>query len=155
MEKIWNCAKEIYDKIDVLKPKTLNENIAEVRECLKSYVNDQVTFICELPSLIGKDTCSANEPVKNPYRKQSIVEMNQFTKEQIQSDISELCDKAIDITEKSFELSRKKATEILMFHLSTSDREKSANGIEQTPIAYAMNGSSLSTNVMRNLIEKV
>ena len=63
--------------------------------------------------------------------------------------------KAIDITKKSFELSRKKATEILMFLLSTSDREKSANGIEQTPIAYAMKGSSLSTNVMRNLIEKV
>ena len=70
--------------------------------------------------MIGKDTCSANEPVKNPYRKQSIVEMNQFSKEQIQSDISELCDKAIDITKKSFELSRKKATEVLMFLLSTS-----------------------------------
>ena len=67
--------------------------------------------------------------------------MNQFSKEQIQSDISELCDKAIDITKKSFELSRKKATEILMFLLSTSDREKTANGIEQTPIAYAMKGS--------------
>ena len=35
--KKWNCAKEIYDNIDVLKLKTLNENIAEVRECLKSY----------------------------------------------------------------------------------------------------------------------
>ena len=94
-KKIWNCTKEIYDKIDVLKLKTLNENMAEVRECLKSYVNDQVTFICELPSFIGKDMCSANEPVKNPYRKQSIVEMNQFSKEQIQSDISELCVKQL------------------------------------------------------------
>ena len=53
--------------------------------------------------------------------------MNQYSKEQIQSDISELCGRSIESTEKSFELSRKKATEILMFLLSTSDREKKFN----------------------------
>ena len=31
---------------------------------------------------------------------------------------------------------------------------KHCNGIEHTPIAYAMNGSSLSTSVMREFIEK-
>ena len=96
-----------------------------------------------------------NERVKNPYKKQTIVEVNQFSKEQIQSDISELCGRSIEIMEKSFELNRKKTTEILMFLLSTGDREKSSTGIEHTPIAYAMKGSSLSTLVMRNLIEKV
>ena len=39
---------------------------------------------------------------------------------------------------ESYELCRKKATEILTFLVSTSDREKSNDGIEHIPIAYAL-----------------
>ena len=53
-KKIWNSAKDIYDKNDVLKPKYLNENISELKEILKKYVDNEVEFLCELPSLIGK-----------------------------------------------------------------------------------------------------
>ena len=59
------------------------------------------------------------------------------------------------MTEKSHELSRKKAAEILTFILSDSDREKSQYGIDHIPIAYGMKGYSLKVETMRKLIEDV
>ena len=52
----------------------------------------------------------------------------------------------------SNQLNRKKAHEILTFLLSDSDREKSVNGIDNIPIAYALKGYSLNTKTMRHLI---
>ena len=59
------------------------------------------------------------------------------------------------MTLESYELCRKKATEILTFLVSTSDREKSNEGIEHIPIAYAWKGASLKVSIMCELIEKV
>ena len=50
---------------------------------------------------------------------------------------------------------QKKATEILTFLMSNIDREKVNEGIDHTPIAYAMKEISLKTVTMRNMIEDV
>ena len=63
--------------------------------------------------------------------------------------------KAEDLTKESYQLARKKATEILTFLLSTTDREKSIHGIDNIPVAYALKGHSLSTETMRRMIEDV
>ena len=59
------------------------------------------------------------------------------------------------MTNRSHELGRNKAVEILTFLLSDSDREKSINGIDHVPVVYAMKGYSLTTATMRKLIEDV
>ena len=82
-KKIWNSTKATYDKDEVLKPNHLNDNTLEIREIQYKYVENQVEFICELPLINGKDLSSGNECVKNPYRKQKIIQVNEFSKEQI------------------------------------------------------------------------
>ena len=71
-----------------------------------------------LPSINGKDSSSGNEHAKNPYRKQQIIQVNEFSKEKIWSDNCEACDKNIEITKMSFESSRKKDRH---FNVSSKD----------------------------------
>ena len=49
----------------------------------------------------------------------------------------------------------KKATEILMFLVSTIDREKDATSLDNIPVAYAMKGSSLNCETMRKIINEL
>ena len=59
------------------------------------------------------------------------------------------------MTEKSHELSRKKAAEIFTLILSDSNREKSQYGVDHFLIAYGMKGYSLKVETMRKMIEDV
>ena len=124
---------------------------------LKDYINNNVEFLCELPSIIGK--CNEHyipESIINPFicPNRSQQRMT-YDKLQVHQDIGECCVTAKQLTYRSHELGRKKAAKILTFLLSDSDREKSINGIDHVPVVYAMKGYSLTTATMRKMIEDV
>ena len=122
---------------------------------IDKYVKENVQFICELPLLIGIEDEKDPVKVENPYKQVPICPIANLNIEQIVEDIVECCAKVKYLTKESHELCRKKATRILTFLLSSSDREKSNTGVEHIPIAYALKGPSLKVSVMRQLIEEV
>ena len=155
-EHLWTETKKTYDYINPLKPSHLDANIGNIKASLQDYISQNVTFICELPSIKGFESDeNINYRIKNPYKKGPVHVASEPDFQLIYSDIFEHCNKAKTMTEKSHELSRKKAGEILTFILSDSDREKSQYGIDHIPIAYAMKGYSLKVEIMRKLIEDV
>ena len=90
-----------------------------------------------------------NQKIKNQYVLQNKYKSSIFNQSEVTNEISDTCKDAKIITSESFQLCRKKATEILMFLMSNIDREKVNEGIDHIPIAYAMNGNSLKTEMMR------
>ena len=56
----WSHVKEIYDVMELKKPSTLHANIPVLKNKLQDYCNNNVHFICELPSMNGifnEDCC--------------------------------------------------------------------------------------------------
>ena len=107
---------------------------------LKDYINNHVEFLCELPSISGK--CNEHhipDTIINPFicpsRSQQRIIYDEL---QVCQDIGKWCVTAKQLTKRSHELGRKKAAEILTFLLTNSNREKSINGIDHVPVAYAM-----------------
>ena len=144
------------DLIHTVKPKHLDICTAEIKRDLDRYIEKNVRLICELPSVTAYESENTiNYRIKNPYKKTSHHTVGTPDKVLIANDIVEACEKAKDITKQSFELSRKKATEILTFILSDSDREKSKCGVDHIPIAYALKGPSLNVKTMHKMIEDV
>ena len=59
------------------------------------------------------------------------------------------------LVEEAYNLQRKKATEILTFIMSDTNRIHDSEKPNQIPIAYALKGFSLSTEKLREMIEEV
>ena len=153
--KIWNEICDTYDCENPMKPIHLPPNIEDMKGDLHNYIKMHVTFLCELPSLKAKKEKPTFNKLKNQYILQNKHKSLEFKKEAIIKNISEACKEAKKITKESFQLCRKKATEILTFLMSNTDREKVYDAIDHVPNAYAMKGSSLKTETMRKMIEDV
>ena len=114
---IWIHIQELYDATGAKKPVHLNYDVTEMKKKLKDYINNHVEFTCELPSVTGK--CNPNyipETINNPFicarRLQQRIGYDEL---QVCQDIGECCVKAKQLTNRSHELERKKAAEILTF----------------------------------------
>ena len=153
--KIWNEICDKYDCDNPTKPIHLSQNVKDLKEDLDNYINSHVTFLCELPSVKAQKEIPTVNKIKNQYILQNKHISSNFEKDNIVKNISETCKEAKTITNELFQLCRKKATEILTFLMSNTDREKVNDGIDHVPIAYAMKGTSLKTDTMRKMIEDV
>ena len=94
--------------------------------------------------------------IRNPYTIHTVLHRSiSCDINQINEDITECCVRSANLLNKSYQLNRKKARELLTFLLSDSDREKSIHDIHNVPVAYALKGYSLNTETMHNMIEDV
>ena len=154
--KIWNETCKKYDVINTVKPKHLDIFIPQMKHDLDRYIEEYVKLICELPSITAYESeTEINYRIKNPHKKTSHHKVGIPDELLIVNNIVEACEKAKDITNQSFELSGKKASEILTFILSDSDREKSKYGVDHIPIAYGLKGPSLNVKTMWKMIKDV
>ena len=69
--------------------------------------------------------------------------------------MKDICRSTYDIIEEAYELQRRKATELLAFVISDTDRIHSAEHPNQIPIAYALKGYSLSTGALHKMVNVV
>ena len=104
-------------------------------------------LLAELPSVRGQfDDDFKPSILRNPYTNPKRTTTHMRThRTQIIQDVTECCARTKNIIQESHKLGRKKASEILTFLLSDTDREKSKHGIDNIPIAYALKGYSLNT----------
>ena len=155
--EIYHNITNIYDIEYPKKPVHLNCGIHHLKKKIKEYKDENVHLICELPLIKGcHNENYTPAKIKNPYIIPNITtNSSQCDESQIQQDLQNCSLKSKEMIYDSHQLNRKKAHEILTFLLSDSDREKSVNGIDNIPIAYALKGYSLNTKTMWHLIEEV
>lgn len=154
--QLWKIIREIFDVEKPVRPDRLNHEHLQMKGILKTYVETHSTFVGEIGSMRGFNMSEFdNIPVMGPYRGVHTCRNDHLDLETIQDwciDVGRMC---TPILKDAYQIQRKRASEILAFVLSDSDREFNKNMPANNPIAYAMKGNSLDINMMRQMVEIV
>lgn len=153
--KVWSLIKELFDTYRPKLPTNKNVGWLELKKVLSTYLHTHSTLICEIPSMTGNYVTQDNSMHDDIYLHVLPTMPSTIKPNSILSSIKQISIDARCVTEECFELLRKKSNEILAFILTNTDRHKSPLSIAHVPIAYAMKGNSLSTTILRHLIDEV
>lgn len=131
----------------------MSSRAKEIKELCKDISNSS-TFIGEFPSVLG--TLHTNELIIDqdnlPYQTfqttTPTLKKDYCEKEMISTLVS-----ASTVLKEAYQLTRKKASEVIPIMLSTVDRISNPETGHAQPIGYFLRGYSLSTDVMRNIAE--
>ncbi|KAK7507914.1 hypothetical protein BaRGS_00000879 [Batillaria attramentaria] len=152
---------QIYGSSDPAKPKKLPHGIRDLQDRLKQYSRDRVRFLAEVPSATVSRTClhsvtsttdcglNCHPSPENAFNKKCQV------KEVTVSTLQTLACETKDCLEEAYTLSRSLASEVLVFMLSDLDRIHRREQQHSVPVAYALKGYSLTSSVLRQLIDEV
>ena len=130
---------DFYDHVISTKPTKFHNKRNELKEQVKLYAHFECDVIAELPLVLGCEIACNERDGESPFRKRK-----NFTHSVI--DLTLLVDKVNVLAAESkcvikdvHNICRDKASEILIFMLSDSDRMKLVNDNTYThPIGYAM-----------------
>ncbi|VDI84262.1 Hypothetical predicted protein [Mytilus galloprovincialis] len=114
---------------------------------MKSYNDNFTEFLCEVPSLKGTCTEIAQTIPESPYLFPIHIETISIPLNNMDILFTEI----ISSLREAFEICRKKASEVLVWLLSDTDRNWNEEIPHSLPIGYAMKGCSLPTSPMRNM----
>ena len=112
-------------------------------------MEENTKLIAEVPSL--KNTTEARDctSTEGPYILPSNVSKDHSANvNSVTSWLQLLMQTSKILTEEAYELQRKKATELLAFVISDTDRIHNPNKLNQIPVAYALKGYSLTCEVL-------
>ena len=90
---------------------------------------------------------------EDPYGHGIEMEEECWSLAEIQVKLLDSCKNIKSILDESYEMQRRKVTEILMFVLNDTDRMYSPNNCNALPIAYCMKGYSLDVKTMHKLVD--
>ena len=152
---IWSELVGIYNPAFPSRPSRLSPNIPKLKKNIQIFLDNHVSLIGEFPSLTVKpvlnnnvgNVCSTH--INPPDR--CIVTTQDIFSEEIDLALHE-CRKWFV---NAYHLCRSVASEVLVFMLNDLDRKYHTEHNNAHPIAYAMKGSSLTTEVFRNMVQGV
>ncbi|CAH1789092.1 unnamed protein product [Owenia fusiformis] len=156
-EMLSREASLIYGSDNPQRPTRLTASSKLLKEALKMFVSTNVEFVCEVASnsiLRGSDSLkSLCSPFKGcPFLVTKRDNADHVLAIPLENDVIE---RASKILQEAYELLRKKATEVLVWLISTTDREWSPECPHAIPIAWALKGYSLSNDVMRKMTDTI
>ncbi|VDI80060.1 Hypothetical predicted protein [Mytilus galloprovincialis] len=155
-EELWNeilaKLKTIYGTEKPVMPKKLPDELKTIKEKIKTYCDNKVQFLAEIPS------CQVSRECKHEH---SSVESEKIgrnchtkcldsVKPQTKHDVTTLQMTTIEINsclDQAYSLERHLASEVLIFLISDLDR------IHSTRVGFSMKGYSLTSSVMRKMID--
>ena len=133
------------------KPSKISDAVKNLKLDIKKFTERNVTFICEIPSLTCIDSLLSvvlpDLPYVLPWASNGIE--NQHV------DICAVLARSDTALKEAYQICRKKATEVLVWLISDTDRIWNAEIPHAVPIAYAMKGYSLSCNIMQKMMDHV
>ncbi|CAG2249712.1 unnamed protein product [Mytilus edulis] len=148
-ENLWllmlNEAKSLYKEGSSKRPTRTSALSKEIKTKLHTFRDECTEFICEVPS-IKATACSLSQtntvlPYVFPVAHDAIS--SSF------KDIAVLLSEVKSTLKEAYEICRRKASEVLVWLLSDTDRNYNPEVPNSIPIAYAMKGYSLTTTTMR------
>ena len=157
-EKLWKLTLELFDMEKVSLPTQVNPQSLKIKEELKSVSAELNLLAVEVPTLECVDTKRyENIPnVNNPmYRFHPPYPPSYNNVADIREAILECGSRLIETIREAHNLCRRKASEVLLFLLTDTDREYNKDRPSSVPIAYALKGKSLKTSVCRSMMNKV
>ena len=150
--EILSAVENLYGGDNPKKLTRVNEQCRHLREGVKKFLETNVEFLCEVPSLTTKQAYIEHSLLKHPYR--FAEEPTKATKMSLSSSEENLI-KLKSALQEAFQLSRKKATEVVVWMLSDVDRLWKSEVPHALPVCYAMQGYSLPVDTMRKMMNDV
>lgn len=163
-DTLWHIAREFYDSEDVDLPDYMSDLNAACQAKLQHYIESKTQFFCELPLIKSVHPTDEMDRMDSdidthfyPYKSCSATVTSRIQRDwqvAIEHWLEVLQDSRAAIKE-AFQLERRKATELLMFVISNSDRISSKDCPLAIPVAYCLKGKSMSQKCMRTLLDYV
>ena len=157
-DKLWNLTLELFNVEKVSLPTQVNPESIKMKEELKSVSGALQLLAVEVPTLECVDTKRyENIPnVNNPmYRFRPPYPPSNRNVADIREAIVECGSRSMETIREAHDLCRRKASEVLLFLLTDTDREYNKDKPSSIPIAYALKGKSLKTSVCRSMMNQV
>lgn len=160
-KELWDLALDYYGSDTLVKPKRLHPDIKDHRQRLKEYIDANSTFVAEVPTVSCVDLRrSAATPMQSdpcfrrrrhvPTKLQSDIDI-----EAIKNSVLNACTESMKAIQEAHDLERRKATEILLFVATDTDREFDKEKPVAIPVAYALKGKSIKMAVAREMMHIV
>ena len=154
-DQMWKLVVELFGSTRPTKQTKVPQYKQPLLQKLESYINNNSRLLVEVPSCFGMQS-GLNESMANgPYYIPPQKQFTLATAQSIANEIKVLCANTLGMLQEGFQLLRCKATEVLAFIISDIDRQFSPSLPPHMPIAYALKGSSLSIETLRELLTKV
>ena len=157
---MFNFAKEMFADAEVTKPVEIQPESLNIKDEVKKFTDSNTLLVAEVPTLVTFDDESlSTSPMPNERNKMYCQRNKVLPRTHDWKDINEcivdLCERNITVLEKANESLRRKATELLLFVASDSDREFQKDVPCCIPIAYGLKGKSICLETARKMIDVV
>lgn len=159
--RMFELAQELYGGKETCKPSSLHDAVRFLREDIKEFVMSNCEFVAEVPTVNCFDDKSLDMvpmPGSRFYRLRQnypTVPNDVNNVEEINESILGACKLSANLIRKSHQLERRKATELLLFVVTDSDRLFCKDKPSSIPVAFALKGRSIRTSTARKLINQV
>ncbi|CAC5404088.1 unnamed protein product [Mytilus coruscus] len=141
--------KDVYLCQTPKRPTRLSERSKLISEKIEVYRKTMVTFLCEIPSVKATSREISQTHVNCPY----VFPVTKGSVDQSTENIELTLCNVNRVIDETYEICRRKATEVLVWLLSDTNRCWNIEIPHFLPVAYAMKGYSLTTQTMRTMNE--
>ncbi|VDI01697.1 Hypothetical predicted protein [Mytilus galloprovincialis] len=155
LKKLMETAIFLYPKNNEKFPTRLHPQIKHLREELKDFRKNNVEFVCEVMSMKATQCSHSSEHPNSYLRGRHNGREISCSSQILVSEMHCTVHKARTCLETAYNLSRRKATEVLVFIIANTDRFNNQETPHALPIAYALKGYSMKTDVMRKMLDQV
>ena len=149
---MWELTLKLYDNVNLKKIQKYTKESNDLKSSLEDFAKNNCKILVEVPSCTASEGIYMMQKTNNSYHQGIEMEEECCWLAEIQVKLLESCKNIKSLLDKSYEMQRRKATEILMFVLSDTDRMYSPNNCSALPIAYYMKGYSLDVKTMCKLV---
>ena len=153
---VWNEINVLYGTENPKRPVKRSDNLHEIQREISTFVKENVTFIAEVPSVMAK-MCS-HESQDQTYNLYHFLHNSTDRRSRGETRGEKLVE-CLGVAEKSLReadrLSNTRATEVLVFMVSDLDRLYKPEIPHSVPVAYGLQGRSLTANTMRKMLKHV
>ena len=142
-----------YDTLFLKKPHKFHENRNTLKENVKQFAERNSQCILEVPLVKCVDTSTPDIDGIGPFRKHKQINHQSVNSDEFKVNLLNVLSDTLCVIKDAHNICRHKASEILIFMLSDSDRMKLQNDECYThAIGYAMKGNSLNVKTMCHMI---
>lgn len=153
--KCFEELRRLFDCENITKPTRFSDSAKEMKEQVKDFVTNNATFIGEFPSCTAFNKDADDNINDNCYVKHTDVDHDPQVETVSISQIQDILVQVKTWLKITFDLLRSTASEILVFMLNDLDRIYNMETNNAHPIAYALKGPSMSTEVFGKMMENV
>ena len=150
-DRLWRLALEFYDNKNPSMPNQLNDKSKNLHTILKDFVQDNSVLAVKVPTLECVDSKAyekfAND--ENPlYRYRDKYPDLYVDVDDVRDHVINCCKSTMCAIQEVHDLERRKATEVLLFLLTDTDREYSKDKPAAVSVAYVLKGKSLKVSTV-------